>query len=521
MPMARPSTVHARSAAALLILALIVVGTQPTIAAEAGSFAAARASITIPDLKRHAAVLASDALEGREAASRGGKAAAAYLHAELKKPRVRPAGDDGTFLQEFGDDYRNLLAVVPGSDPVLKHEIVVIGAHYDHVGYGAVSNSHGPLGQIHNGADDNASGVSGVLELAEAFSLLNPPPKRTVLFAFWDAEERGLLGSQHWVAHPTVPLAGVRLSINVDMIGRLRRNTLQLSGVQTGAGLRRMVAWRNRDTDLTLDFQPRLQRDSDHWSFYTAGIPALFLETGEHEDYHRPSDDAHKLALEGMQRITRFVFDLATEAAQRPDLPPFRHEPETAATLATNRTAARPPSRLGISWDVASARGGVIRITQVAGGSAAERAGIAVGDRLLEVGAWKNGSTDDLVTTVLMSDRSVPVVVERNGEPRSLVVTLSGEPVRLGFSWQRDPYEPQCVVCSEVVPFSPCFRAGLQAGDRVLQVSGRDFASEREFRQCLNDSGAPLELLIERSGRMRTLRIPTQRTTRELQPLSE
>ena len=178
--------------------------------------------VTVADLKRHCVTLASDALEGREAGATGGKEACAYLRTELRKVSgIEAAGTSG-WLQEFAPDYRNVLAVLPGSDPELSRELIVIGAHYDHVGRGNQTNSFGPFGHIHNGADDNASGVAALLELIEAFSSLTPAPRRTLLFAFWDAEEAGLLGSKHWVRQPTRPLKDIRLVLNVDMLGRLR-----------------------------------------------------------------------------------------------------------------------------------------------------------------------------------------------------------------------------------------------------------------------------------------------------------
>ncbi len=163
--------------------------------AHAGSFDAAMESIRLPDLRRHVGTLASDSLEGREAGARGGKAAGAYLVSELRRLKVRPGGEDGSYYQYFEPDYRNVLALVPGRDPELRNEVVVISAHYDHVGYGTRRNSRGPWGLVHNGADDNASGTAGLLEVIEAFAALEPAPRRTVLFAFWDAEEKGLLGS--------------------------------------------------------------------------------------------------------------------------------------------------------------------------------------------------------------------------------------------------------------------------------------------------------------------------------------
>src|SRR5262249_45517286 len=160
-------------------------------------------------------------------------------------------------------NYHNILAVVEGSDPQLRDEYVLIGAHYDHVGYGNARNSYGPFGMIHNGADDNASGVAGMLEVARAVAQLASRPKRSILFAFWDGEEKGLLGSQYWVEHPTVPLKSVTLAINADMIGRLRNATVTVYGVRTVRGLRRLVSHQNQIANLLLDFTWENKPDSD------------------------------------------------------------------------------------------------------------------------------------------------------------------------------------------------------------------------------------------------------------------
>ncbi len=179
--------------------------------------------------------------------------------------------------------------MLEGSDPDLKRDCILVGAHYDHVGYGTRRNSRGPWGYIHNGADDNASGVSGVLELAQAVTLLDSPPKRSILFALWDGEEKGLLGSKHWAAHPTVPLQDVVMAFNVDMIGRLRGNSVHVFGTRTARGLRRWASEANQLTDLLIDFSWELKANSDQFSFVERRIPTLMLHTGLHDEWHRPS----------------------------------------------------------------------------------------------------------------------------------------------------------------------------------------------------------------------------------------
>src|SRR5262245_28913751 len=236
--------------------------------ADRSSLALAAASITTEELKGHVDVLADDTFEGREAGSRGGHAAARYVLQAFERHGATPAGESGSYFQSFHGASRNILGLVEGSDPRLKDEVIVIGAHYDHVGYGRSNNSFGPLGYIHNGADDNASGVAGMLEVLEAVKRLPIAPRRSMLFAAWDSEEGGLNGSRYWVSRPTVSLARVVLAINLDMIGRMRNGRLEILGSRTAPGLRRLASEANSESPTAMVFDWKLKADSDHWSFY-------------------------------------------------------------------------------------------------------------------------------------------------------------------------------------------------------------------------------------------------------------
>lgn len=480
--------------------------------ARAASFDAALESIRRDDLKRHAAVLASDTLEGREAGTRGGHAAGAYLITHLKPLGVRPAGTDGSFYQYFGADYRNVLALLPGSDPELSREYVIVSAHYDHVGYGSRGTSLGPIGYIHNGADDNASGTAGLLEVIEAFAAVEPRPKRSLLFVFWDAEEKGLLGAEHWVRSPTVPIDRVRLIVNVDMIGRLRKRTIRICGTRTARGLRRLVSEANRETDLGCDFDWTVKRESDHYPFYERRIPALMFDTGKHDDYHRPSDDVDKLNFDGMQQAARLVFGIAHAAADAPQVAGFRSavysEDDTTERRLT-RALPAVPSRLGITWNRELDPQGIIEVVDVAAGSPAEKAGLERGDRILEFGGWETAQAGDFRTLVHAAVNPVPIVVQRRGESerRTLTARLDGRPRRVGLTWSSDDAEPGTVVVRRVVPGTPADLAGVKVGDRIYAVSGRGFKTSDEFADRIAAQPSPLKLEIERWGRLRTVRV--------------
>src|SRR5262245_16819132 len=214
----------------LMPAAIVWATSSRANAASAAAILAATNSITAEDAQSFINTLADDSLEGRETGTRGGRAAGAYLGQQFQQFHLRGGGIDGGYYQPFGGSSRNLLGWIEGSDPELKKQYVFVTAHYDHVGYGNSRTSLGGIGQIHNGADDNASGDAGVLETAKAFTVLGQAPKRSVMFALWDAEEEGLLGSKYWIAHPTVPLASIAAVINVDMIGRLRNNRVLVYG---------------------------------------------------------------------------------------------------------------------------------------------------------------------------------------------------------------------------------------------------------------------------------------------------
>jgi hypothetical protein len=395
----------------------------------------AEVSITAEELQGYVEHLASDQFEGREAGTPGGHAAGDYLQTELSRLGIAGASDAGRWEQPFDDAYRNILGLVEGSDPAMKDEFILIGAHYDHVGYGNKENSRGPLGQIHYGADDNASGTAVLLELAEALRTMPRPPARSILLAFWDGEEKEMLGSRHWAAHPTVPLDRVKAAINVDMVGRLRNERLTLYGSRTALGFRRLVSQDNRLADLRIDYSWELEDDSDHGPFFLHDIPVLFFYTGDHRDSHSPRDTAQQINSAGMARIGRLLFRVVNDLAERPAGPQFRHEAltETEKTrLVAYRPQARPEvqqavyvadkrPRLGISWRTDDAEPGTIVLTQVVPGSPAADAGLAVGDRI-----YHDLPDDTAFARLVASQGREPMrlVVEREGRVREVIVTL-------------------------------------------------------------------------------------------------
>ncbi|MFW6170979.1 MAG: M28 family peptidase, partial [Planctomycetota bacterium] len=374
-----------------VFLLFFLLGPAPLFSgelAENRAFRTAISSITASELDHHVDVLADDSFEGREAGTHGGRAAGRYLSEVMEDNGIEPAGEDGGYFQLFGDGYRNLLGMIRGRDPKLQHKYIVVSAHYDHVGYGTHQNSFGPIGQIHNGADDNASGTAGVLEVMQAFSILPEPPRCSVLFAFWDGEEKGLLGSKHFVRYPTVPLEDLVMVLNCDMIGRLREGRLEVYGTRTAGGLRRLVCGANIESEMCLDFVWDIQPNSDHYPFFQHDVPFLMFHTGLHDNYHRPGDDAELINYKGVRRVAELLFRVTYELSDSPRLVSFREQArrESNHTRSQFEQAAPPaPARLGVSWSRNDAGPG-LQLTQVTSGSPADQGGLRVGDRLLELG---------------------------------------------------------------------------------------------------------------------------------------
>ena len=477
-------------------------------------------SITGEELHDDVAFLADDAREGREAGTPGGEAAAQYLRDELEKLGLRPAGSNG-FFQPFGDGYRNVLAEWP-SDAADDAEIIIVCAHYDHVGYGSKRNVRDKAGVIHNGADDNASGTAAVLEIAEAFTLLAPPTRRKLLFAFWDAEEKGLLGSKHWVESPTRPLEKVRFLVNMDMIGRLRDRQLEVYGVRTGYGLREMVSRLNRETDLVLSYSWWNRGDTDHAPFFRKQVPYLLFHTGMHEDYHAATDDTEKINVEGMEAVARLVFELTFTLADRNEPIAFRAAAKDESAKDWDALLAEPQpwrDRTGMETENVPPELGVlaVRILRVRPDSPAARAGLEAGWFIEAVDDVPVTSAERLDAYLLRTRRPVVrlAVSRPNGvrEIRELIPV--GKPLRLGLQWRPDDAEPRGVLVTRVLFGSPAEQAGIQAGDYVFGVNGEPLSEPERFDAIIETTAFPFTLLVDRQGRLKTVEIGDSAETAE------
>jgi hypothetical protein len=421
-------------------VAILSLAFASAVVAEEAPLRSATNSITAAELQEHVNTLADDVFEGRGVGTRGGRAAAQYIVQQLRATRLQPAGTDGSYFQSCDRGGRNILAMLPGADPQLKGETIVVGAHYDHVADGRMGHANGPIGFIHNGADDNASGCSAMLETIEALSDSKLDTRRSILFAFWDGEEMGMLGSNHWIKSTKISTHSIKLAINIDMIGRLREGRLEVCGTRSGYGLRRFLS-RATGNALWLDFSWELSANSDHWPFLERRIPIALLHTGLHDDYHRPSDDANKINRVGLEAVSRYLLDITVAAADAESLPVYRAARTTESLAVQQRRdrrdaavsrgawpGAKPP-RLGISWRTDEAEPGSVYLTHVAAGSAAATVGLVAGDRIYAINDQSFANEDefrDVVTGLLdANDAEFTVLVESRGHIRTVPVRLA------------------------------------------------------------------------------------------------
>lgn len=293
----------------------------------------------------------------------------------------------------------NVVGILPGSDPKLKNEAIVIGAHYDHLGLGGEGSLAPREGEIHHGADDNASGTAGVLELARMFSQ-GPKPRRTIVFIAFSGEEEGLIGSNYYVNHPVVPLANTVAMINMDMIGRLKDQKLTIGGVGTAQEWKDEIK-RTQDaftapqtipasagnhssnTSIASPFALTLNEDgygpSDHSSFYSKQVPVLFFWTGTHNDYHKPSDTAEKINYQGEARVLLFVANVVRDIDKSDKRPTY--------TVAKSESQGRSTGfrvYLGTIPNYADSNDGLL-LDGVRDDSPAAKAGIKAGDKIVKL----------------------------------------------------------------------------------------------------------------------------------------
>ena len=376
-------------------------------------------------LEEDVAYLASDALNGRKTGTKGEITAANYIAERFKTIGLIPKGTDD-FFQEFsfkpstnpheevqfvakGDSVQTGKNVVGYIDNKAS-KTVVIGAHYDHLGLGGEGSLfRGETPEIHNGADDNASGIAGMLQLAERLKKLENP-QSNFLFIGFSGEEMGLLGSNYFVKNPTINLQKVNLMINMDMVGRLNdESTLAVHGVGTSPVFKQIL-FANNNQGFTIAEHESGIGPSDHTSFYLMDLPVLHFFTGQHEDYHKPSDDSEKLNYEGMQKISDYIFAIVLDLEDDPKLA-FRKTKNEREDVPEFKVA------LGVVPDYLFTGEGM-RIDGVSEDKPAQKAGLQKGDVVKKLG---DSTVVDMMSYMralssFEKGQKAKAIIERNGE---------------------------------------------------------------------------------------------------------
>jgi hypothetical protein len=405
-------------------------------------------------LEASVSYLASDKLEGRRAGTTGATTAAGFVANQFAKIGLQPGvtlTNNGAkpakgFLQTFTSilaadrdkpenerkpfEAYNVIGILPGSDAVLKNEAIVIGAHYDHLGKGGTGSLAANSTEIHHGADDNASGVAGMLELARTFKS-ERKNRRTLIFIAFGAEEEGLIGSKFYVNNPVFPLDKTVAMVNMDMIGRLSNEKLTIGGIGTASEWNELVKQKN---DILFDtttgygvggkFTLQLNEDgfgpSDHSSFYSKQIPVLFFFTGTHLDYHKPTDTADKINYDGIKQILLYVAEIVRTVDKNDKRPTYT----VAKSSGTGEGRRGFAVTLGVIPSYSEAANDGLVLDGVRDDSPAAKGGLKAGDKIVKLAGKDVRNIQDYMTLLneMKAGEEYEVGVVRGSERLTLKV---------------------------------------------------------------------------------------------------
>jgi hypothetical protein len=381
------------------------------------------------NIKTHIKFLSDDALQGRFTGSAGERLALGYIEKQFKALKLQPKGESDSFEQKFpfksgvhgtGTEgtAHNAVAFLDNK----ADKTIIIGAHFDHLGLGENGSSldANPKGKIHNGADDNASGVAGVLELARYFSKNQISEKSNFLFICFSGEELGLYGSKYFTEHPSIDLTKVNYMINMDMIGRLNPTTKSVSVSGSGTSPVWETLLKNMSgTQLNIKTDSAGIGPSDHSSFYLKNIPVLHFFTGSHSDYHKPSDDWDKINYAGEKE----VLDLIIAVIEKLD-----NEPQLAFLPTKNKSMSSSRSfkvTMGVMPSYTSDVAGLL-VDGATDGKPAQKAGIQTGDVITKIGDYEIKDIQTYMDALgkFEKGQTVPVKIKRKSEELTLSVTF-------------------------------------------------------------------------------------------------
>ena len=384
-------------------------------------------------MKDDVSVLANDSLKGRKTGSVEEKKAAYYIAERFKNIGLQPKGADGffqkftfkasknphqeaVFTSEQNDSTQTAENVIAYLDNRADNT-VVIGAHYDHLGMGGEGSLYREGPEIHNGADDNASGVAMMLHLATSLRADGSPENNNYLFIAFSGEEEGLLGSNYFVKHPSIDIKKVTYMINMDMVGRLNsEKTLAVYGLGTSPIFKQTV--NANSGDLRIIENESGVGPSDHTSFYLADIPVLHFFTGQHEDYHKPTDDTEKVNFEGMEIISNYIFRIIKDLDNQKKLP-FRKTKNESEVVPDFKVT------LGVVPDYLFGGKGM-RIDGVSEDRPAQKAGLQKGDVVVKMGDYKVNDMMSYMESLSKFEKGQTVLIEvkRNDDLLKVNVTF-------------------------------------------------------------------------------------------------
>jgi hypothetical protein len=386
---------------------------------------------------------------------------------------------------------QNVIGFLPGSDPARRDEWVVVGGHYDHVGEGGLDGD-----RIHNGADDNASGTSGVLEMAQAFGSLPPSsrPARSLVFCSFSGEEMGLLGSDAMLAEGDLPADKVVFMLNLDMIGRNPDKKVEILGDAFATEVKELTEKANVGLDVPLEWSGlNYSAASDHHSFFTRYVPTMFFFTGLHEDYHQPGDHADKLAYDRMALLARLGFRIVGQVASTERPPRFVHQ---------------------LLWLGATVQmvKGAPTVTSLEPGSRGDAAGLKAGDVFVTIDRKAIASSKDLGDAFeTLEPGSKTAVVVRRGRARVNLEVVRAKHGYLGImpgelsEEQRKGLgltEDEGLLIGAITPGGPAAASGMKDGDVLVRLAGQSVGDKNLFmRLATLGAGEKVVAVVVRDGK--------------------
>lgn len=383
----------------------------------------------VKQIENHIKTLADDKLQGRGTGSKGEISAAQYIADNFKKLNLQPKGDNNTYLQAFpfrkgvhGEGEAGTANNIVGYLDNGGANTIIIGAHYDHLGTDGQGSSldANPKDKIHNGADDNASGVAGVLELARYFTSNKKKENNNYLFLCFSGEELGLIGSKYFADHSPVSMSSVNYMINMDMIGRLdpQTKTVIVHGTGTSPVWETLLK-KLENENLKIKTDSSGTGPSDHTSFYLKDVPVLHFFTGSHSDYHKPSDDWEKINLAGEAEVLKAIAKLSMELNDVPKLAFLKTKSKSMAGRSSFKVT------MGIMPSYASDVEG-LKVDGVSDGKPAQKGGIQTGDVIIQLGEYQIKEIQNYMDALgkFEKGQTIPVKVKRGSETVNLNVTF-------------------------------------------------------------------------------------------------